>query len=71
MSLLIDFIRKTGSILSDLSVTRSEDDLDVSDARGNLVWKKHRPSLEPGSLPTPKRRRSTEAKVVEVREQFN
>lgn len=54
-----------GSLLSDLSYSRSEDDLDVSILQGGKTWKKHRPSTD-FAAPPPKKRKSADAKVVEV-----
>lgn len=55
-----------GSLLSDLSFSRSEDDLDVSLLQRDKVWRKHRPSTDKLPEPPNKKRRSTENKVVEV-----
>ncbi|KAF2896541.1 hypothetical protein ILUMI_09632 [Ignelater luminosus] len=55
----------TGSLLSDLSYSRSEDDLDMSTAQCK-TWKKHRPSMEPSDEPAVKKRRSGGTKVVEI-----
>lgn len=55
-------VNSTGSILSDLSYSKSENDLDVSEESGK-TWKKHRPSTEPE--PPQKKRRSSN-KFVEI-----
>lgn len=55
-----------GSILSDFSYSRSEDDLDCSTMHANKPWKKHRPSSEGIAEPAPKKQRSSTHKVVEV-----
>lgn len=59
----IQEINSTGSLLSDLSYSRSEDDLDRPFEK---TWKKHRPST--GGLPEPafKKRRSSSSRVVEI-----
>jgi Rac GTPase-activating protein 1 len=59
-------INSTGSILSDFSYSRSEDDLDGSVMQAGKAWKKHRPST--GGVPEPaaKKRRSSGAKAVEI-----
>ncbi|XP_046391617.1 rac GTPase-activating protein 1-like [Ischnura elegans] len=49
----------TGSILSDLSFSRSEDDLDNSFLRSGKKWKSQRPSLDSGEAQAAKRRRSS------------
>ncbi|CAH1130082.1 unnamed protein product [Ceutorhynchus assimilis] len=59
----IQEINSTGSMLSDYSVSRSEDDLDLS-RHGNPKWKKHRAST--GGDPPPKKRRSSTNKVIEI-----
>jgi hypothetical protein len=57
----------SGSLLSDLSYSRSEDDLDSTLTRCGKVWKKHRPSLTAGDdPPSAKRRRSAVEKTIEV-----
>lgn len=57
----------TGSLLSDLSYSRSEDDLDSTLTRCGKVWKKHRPSLTAGDdPPSAKRRRSGVEKTIEL-----
>ncbi|XP_023715210.1 rac GTPase-activating protein 1 isoform X2 [Cryptotermes secundus] len=56
----------TGSLLSDLSYSRSEDDLDSTLTRCGKVWKKHRPSLTAGDdPPSAKRRRSAVEKTIQ------
>ena len=48
-----------GSLLADLSVSQSEDDLDVRDAYQSREWKRQRPSLTgEGDASSAKRRRS-------------
>lgn len=60
-------INSTGSILSDFSYSKSEDDLDSSKILGGKVWKKARPSVDLISdQPAPKKRRSSGHKVVEI-----
>jgi hypothetical protein len=44
----------SGSLLSDLSYSRCEDDLDLTETNCGKIWKKHRPSL-----PTPGNANST------------
>jgi hypothetical protein len=56
-----------GSILSDFSYSRSEDDLDGSVMQAGKAWKKHRPSTGGVPEPAPKKRRSSGAKAVEVK----
>jgi hypothetical protein len=57
----------SGSLLSDLSYSRSEDDLDSTLTRCGKDWKKHRPSLTAGDdPPSAKRRRSAVEKTIEV-----
>lgn len=57
----------TGSLLSDLSYSRSEDDLDSTLTRCGKIWKRHRPSLTAGDEATcNKRRRSAVEKTVEL-----
>lgn len=57
----------SGSLLSDLSYSRSEDDLDTTLTRSGKPWKKHRPSLTAGDEATSaKRRRSGAEKTIEV-----
>lgn len=58
-------MNSTGSLLSDFSFSRSEDDLDSSNVRVGKVWKTHR-SAPPAEEPTTKKRRSSSGKVVEV-----
>jgi hypothetical protein len=60
-------INSTGSILSDFSYSRSEDDLDGSVMQAGKAWKKHRPSTGGVPEPAPKKRRSSGAKAVEVK----
>jgi hypothetical protein len=61
------FVSVSGSLLSDLSYSRSEDDLDSTLTRCGKVWKKHRPSLTAGDEATSaKRRRSAVEKTIEV-----
>jgi hypothetical protein len=55
-----------GSILSDFSYSRSEDDLDGSVMQAGKAWKKHRPSTGGVPEPAPKKRRSSGAKAVEI-----
>lgn len=54
----------TGSLLSDFSCSRSEDDLDETQFRKN--FKPFRPSLDHNQGPAMKKRRSGEHKVVEI-----
>jgi hypothetical protein len=57
----------SGSLLSDLSYSRSEDDLDSTLTRCGKVLKKHRPSLTAGEdPPSAKRRRPAVEKTIEV-----
>lgn len=57
----------SGSLLSDLSYSRSEDDLDSTLTRCGKVWKKHRPSVTVDDGATSaKRRRSAVEKTIEV-----
>lgn len=58
-------MNSTGSLLSDLSYSRSEDDLDTSAIHSGRQWVKHRPAPI-AEEPTPKKRRSSSGKVVEV-----
>lgn len=44
----------SGSLISDLSYSRCEDDLDLTETNCGKIWKKHRPSL-----PAPVNRNST------------
>ena len=61
------FVSVLGSLLSDLSYSRSEDDLDSTLTRCGRVWKRHRPSLTAGDEATNnKKRRSAVEKTVEV-----
>jgi hypothetical protein len=61
------FVSVLGSLLSDLSYSRSEDDLDSTLTRCGKIWKRHRPSLTAGDEATcNKRRRSAVEKTVEV-----
>lgn len=54
-------------MLSDFSVSRSEDDLDLSrHIKGGREWKKHRASTGLDVDPPPKKRRSSN-RVIEVR----
>lgn len=64
----IQEVNTTGSILSDLSYSRSEDDLDSSRyGRHCKTMKKARPSLEgQNEEPVSKKRRSSSNKVVDV-----
>ncbi|XP_050316357.1 rac GTPase-activating protein 1-like isoform X2 [Anthonomus grandis grandis] len=62
----IQEINSTGSMLSDFSVSRSEDDLDVSRTlKGGKGWKKHRPSAA-GDLDPPQKKRRSSSKMFEV-----
>lgn len=57
-------INSTGSILSDFSYSRSDDDLDI---QSNFMRiKKHRPSTDGIAEPAIKKRKSAEKKIVEV-----
>lgn len=58
-------MNSTGSLLSDLSYSRSEDDLDTSAVQAGRRWMKHRPAPVVEE-PNPKKRRSSSGKVVEV-----
>jgi hypothetical protein len=61
------FVSVLGSLLSDLSYSRSEDDLDSTLTRSGRVWKRHRPSLTAvDEAASPKKRRSAVEKTVEV-----
>lgn len=57
-------VNTTGSLLSDFSYSRSEDDIDKSILENGLTWKKHRPST--GGEPAMKKRRSSSSKAVEI-----
>jgi len=53
--------------LSDLSYSRSEDDLDSTLTRSGRVWKRHRPSLTAADeAASSKKRRSAVEKTIEV-----
>ncbi|XP_030755967.1 rac GTPase-activating protein 1-like [Sitophilus oryzae] len=58
----------TGSMLSDFSVSRSEDDLDVSryNTKQGREWKKHRASTGVDPEPAQKKRKSSTSKVIEI-----
>lgn len=58
-------MNSTGSLLSDISFSRSEDDLDTSVIHVGKRWMKSRP-VPIAEEPTPKKRRSSSGKVVEV-----
>jgi hypothetical protein len=61
------FASVLGSLLSDLSYSRSEDDLDSTLTRCGKVWKRHRPSLTAeDEAANNKRRRSAVEKTVKV-----
>jgi hypothetical protein len=61
------FVYTLGSLLSELSYSRSEDDVDSNLTQRRNIWKRHRPSLTAGDDTTnSKRRRSTVEKTVEV-----
>jgi len=61
------FVSVLGSLLSDLSYSRSEDDLDSTLTRSGRVWKRHRPSLTAvDEVASPKKRRSAVEKSIEV-----
>jgi hypothetical protein len=61
------FVSALGSLLSELSYSRSEDDLDSTLTRSGKVWKRHRPSLTAVDEATSnKKRRSAVEKTVEV-----
>lgn len=63
----IQEINTTGSILSDFSYSRSEDDLDSSRClKTGKTWKKMRSSNEGMQEPASKKRRSSSNKVVEI-----
>jgi hypothetical protein len=63
----IQHICISGSLLSDLSYSRSEDDLDSTLTRCGKVLKKHRPSLAAGDdPPSAKRRCPAVEKTVQV-----
>ncbi|XP_066251878.1 rac GTPase-activating protein 1-like [Euwallacea similis] len=64
LSCIHEAVNSTGSMLSDFSVSRSEDDLDIS-RHGKRDWKKHRPSVEGEVDPPQKKMRSTN-KVIEI-----
>ncbi|XP_049777491.1 rac GTPase-activating protein 1 [Schistocerca cancellata] len=57
----------TGSLLSDLSYSRSEDDLDVDVVRTIRSWRKHRPSITVDEVEdhVPKRRRKSN-RAIEI-----
>ncbi|XP_018567297.1 rac GTPase-activating protein 1-like [Anoplophora glabripennis] len=61
-------VNSTGSIMSDFSFSRSEDDLDSSKCfQAGREWRKHRASTEaPPPEPAAKKRRSSGNKVVEI-----
>lgn len=60
----IQEVNSTGSILSDFSYSRSEDDLDSSKClRTGKTWKKMRPSNEDVNEPATKKRRSSDNAV--------
>lgn len=61
----IQEVNTTGSLLSDFSYSRSEDDLDSSLIHGK-TWKKHRPSGGIIEEPAPKKRRSSGNHIIEV-----
>ncbi|KAK9891336.1 hypothetical protein WA026_014579 [Henosepilachna vigintioctopunctata] len=57
-------VNSTGSILSNFSYSKSEDDLDIS---GKFHWKKHRPSTGAAlEQPATKKRRSSGNRIVEI-----
>jgi len=61
------FLSVLGSLLSDLSYSRSEDDLDSTLTRSGRVWKRHRPSLTAADeAASSKKRRSAVEKTFEV-----
>ncbi|KAF7266136.1 hypothetical protein GWI33_020506 [Rhynchophorus ferrugineus] len=63
----INEINSTGSMLSDFSVSRSEDDLDLSRyVKQSRDWKKHRASTGGEPEPAVKKRRSSASKVIEI-----
>ncbi|XP_017771675.1 PREDICTED: rac GTPase-activating protein 1-like [Nicrophorus vespilloides] len=62
----INEVNTTGSLLSDFSYSKSEDDLDVSALHAGKGWKKHRPSMDQLPEPAQKKRRSSNNKVVEI-----
>lgn len=61
----IQEVNTTGSLLSDFSYSRSEDDLDSSVVHGK-TWKKHRPSGGIIDEPVAKKPRSSGNHIVEV-----
>lgn len=68
----IQEVNTTGSLLSDFSYSRSEDDLDMSAVHGNKAWKKHRKSTDHPAEPAPKKRRSsTHAVEVKIQTKLN
>lgn len=57
----------TGSLLSDFSYSKSEDDLDVSNMQSNKTWKKHRPSTGgPQPHEPAQKKRKSSSKTVEI-----
>ena len=66
--LIILFLGIVGSLLADLSVSQSEDDLDSREMKGAKEWRKHRPSFprESGASSAKKRRSETKEKTVDV-----
>lgn len=63
----INEVNTTGSILSDFSYSRSEDDLDSSRClKTGKTWKKLKPTGDNANEPALKKRRSSSNKVVEI-----
>ncbi|KAL3284596.1 hypothetical protein HHI36_018753 [Cryptolaemus montrouzieri] len=60
-------VNSTGSILSDFSYSKSEDDLDTSKFHTGKSWKKHGPTTDAvPEQPALKKRRSSGNKIVEI-----
>ncbi|PNF38684.1 hypothetical protein B7P43_G17870 [Cryptotermes secundus] len=58
-STMSEVANSTGSLFSDLSYSRCEDDLDLTETNCGKIWKKHRPSLPaPGNPNSTNKRQS-------------
>ncbi|XP_069683890.1 rac GTPase-activating protein 1 [Periplaneta americana] len=67
LNTISEALDSTGSLLTDLSYSRSEDDLDSTLTRSGKRWRKHRPSLPPNDeQSSAKKRRSGVEKAIQL-----
>jgi hypothetical protein len=57
-STISEIANSAGSLISDLSYSRYEDDLDLNETNCGKTWKKHRPSLPAPGNPNSKKKKN-------------